>query len=604
MRSADVTGRTYAAILAAVAVFSAGIALLFYATDVMHDTELSSVDSRFEIRGDEDPRDDIVLVLIDDTTLSTIPVRFPYPRSFHARVIDTINRDGPKAIAYDVEFRQPTKPKEDLALIDALARVGPNKVVLADSAPDPEGNSGALGGSGETGFLDESLAVAGNAQIGEDSDGVRRRVPYEVGKLKMFPIVTAELASGQEITESDMGGPTAWIDYAGGPGTYPSLPFSQVMAGKVDPGFFKDKIVVVGASDPVLKDIAQTPMDNNAFMSGSEINANAIATALDGFDLRSTPLAIDLFLILLMGIIAPLASYFLSPLRALALGLLAGAIYLVAAQLLFDAGRIIPVVYPLLALGLSLVGSLVVYYVREAFIRRRVRDTFARFVPEQVVGQVLEQADEDLRLAGKRLDVTVLFSDIRGFTTFSESRDPQEVLEILNRYHEEMTDAVMDHGGTLISFIGDGIYAVFGAPIEQPDHADRALASATEMLSDRLPAVNQWMREQGVGQEFKIGIGLNSGPVMAGNLGSQQRMEYTAIGDTVNTAARLEGMTKGSGHSLFVAESTRELLSASDGKLIFVDSLDVRGRAEQIRVWAPSPEPEPAPEPAADSDSA
>src|SRR4029453_15647344 len=119
--------------------------------------------------------------------------------------------------------------------------------------------------------------------------------------------------------------------------------------------------------------------------------------------------------------------------------------------------------------------------------------------------------------------------------------------------------------------------AVFGAPIEQPDHADRALASAKEMLSDRLPAVNEWMREQGVGQEFKIGIGLNSGPVMAGNLGSQERMEYTAIGAPVNTAARLEGMTKGSGHSLFVADSTRRLLSASDGELTFVDSLDVRG---------------------------
>src|SRR5262245_45398402 len=193
MKSADVPGRTYAAILAAVAVFSAGIAVLFYATDVMHDTELSSIDSRFEIRGDEAPRDDIVLVLIDDKTLSTIPVRFPYPRSFHSRVIDTINRDGPKAIAYDVEFRQPTEPAEDNALINSVARAGPDKVVLADSAPDPQGNSGVFGGQQ---VLDQIKAHAGNAQIGEDSDGVRRQVPYEVGKLKMFPIVAAELASG------------------------------------------------------------------------------------------------------------------------------------------------------------------------------------------------------------------------------------------------------------------------------------------------------------------------------------------------------------------------------------------------------------------------
>jgi adenylate cyclase len=182
----------------------------------------------------------------------------------------------------------------------------------------------------------------------------------------------------------------------------------------------------------------------------------------------------------------------------------------------------------------------------------------------------------------------VLFSDIRGFTTFSETRDPEEVLEILNRYHGEMTDAVMAHGGTLISFMGDGIMAVFGAPIEQPDHADRAFTTAKEMLEVRLPAVNEWMRERNVGAEFQIGIGLNSGPVMAGNLGSQRRLEYTTIGDTVNTAARLEGMTKGSGHSLFVADSTRELLSERDGELSYVDSMPVRGRAEEIRVWAPA----------------
>jgi len=344
--------------------------------------------------------------------------------------------------------------------------------------------------------------------------------------------------------------------------------------------------VVVGASDPNLKDIAATSISGSDLMSGPEINANAIATALDDFPLRSTPLGLDLFLIALMGVIAPLASYRLSPIRALALGLLAAALYLVCAQLAFNSGRIVPVLYPMIALGLSLVGSLLVYYLREALIRQRVRDTFARFVPESVVGQVLARTDDDLRLEGARMDVSVLFSDIRGFTTFSESRDPGQVLEVLNAYHEEMTSAVMDHGGTLISFMGDGIMATFGAPIEMNDHADRAFAAAKEMLEVRLPKVNEWMRENDVGAEFQIGIGLNSGPVMAGNIGSQQRLEFTTIGDTVNTAARLEGMTKGSGHSLFVADSTRELLSERDGELSYVDSMPIRGRAEGIRVWA------------------
>src|SRR5215207_5389929 len=139
---ASVPGRTYALLLAAIAVCSAGIALLLYATGLMHDTELASVDTRFEIRGDEEPRDDIVLVLIDDTTAHELPVRFPFPRSLHGRVIDAVDRDGAKTIAYDVEFLQPTEARQDLALVDAVTRAGPDKVVLADSQPNEEGESG------------------------------------------------------------------------------------------------------------------------------------------------------------------------------------------------------------------------------------------------------------------------------------------------------------------------------------------------------------------------------------------------------------------------------------------------------------------------------
>jgi adenylate cyclase len=563
-----------------------GIALVLYATRVAHETELSTVDSRFSIRGDQEPRDDIVLVLIDDVTQEELAKRFPFARSLHGRVTDEINAQEPKAIAWDVEFREPTKPQEDFALFDALGRAGPGTVVLADTQPNVLGQTGVLGGQRN---LDRIGARAGNTQLGQDSDGVRRRMPYEVGGLKSFPLVTAETVLDREISESEMGGPNAWIDYAGPPGIYPAVSYSTVHDGEADPGFFTGKIVVIGASDPSLKDVIKTSTTGgDELMAGPEVQANAIATTLDGFPLQSAPLGIDLILITLMGLIAPAASYRFPTLRALALALGAGAVYLVATQIAFNSDRILPVLYPMVALGLGIVGSLAVNYLLEAFERQRVRDTFSRFVPEAVVGQVLARTDDDLRLGGQRMVVTVLFSDIRGFTTFSETRPPENVLEILNRYHEEMTDAVMSHGGTLISFIGDGIMAVFGAPIEQNDHADRGLAAATEMLDQRLPRFNQWMRDEGVGEEFQIGIGLNSGPVMAGNVGSSRRLDYTAIGDTVNTAARLEGMTKGTEHQIFVSESTRGLLSTDQVRLAFVDSLPVRGRAEEIKVWAPA----------------
>jgi adenylate cyclase len=578
------SNRTRRLLLAVVAAAAVAIGALCYATGVAHETELSTVDSRFSIRGDEEPRDDIVLVLIDDVTSNELNIRFPYPRSLHGQVIDELDAAGAKAIAYDVEFRERTELQEDNALITAVARAGPGKVVLADTQPDPLGESGVFGGQE---VLDQIGAQAGNTQLSEDSDGVRRRLPLSVGGMKTFPVVTAETVEKAEIDKDDLGGERAWIDFAGPAGTYPSVSFSDALNGGFDPEFFRDKIVVVGASDPSLKDITKTSTAGGAApMSGPEAEANAIATALEGFPLQSVPLGLDLVLITLLGLVAPAASYRLPTLRALALALGVGAIYLIAAQLAFNSDHIWPILYPLLALGIGIVGSLGVNYLLEAFERQRVRDTFARFVPEQVVGEVLERTDEDLRLGGRRMVLTVLFSDIRGFTTFSESRDPAEVLEILNRYLGEMTDAVMDHGGTLISFIGDGIMAVFGAPIEHPDHADRALASAQEMLAERLPRFNRWMRERGVREEFQIGIGLNSGPVMVGNVGSRQRLDYTAIGDTTNTAARLEGMTKGTPWQLYISDSTREALQAEPEGLEQVGEFEVRGRRAKIKIWS------------------
>jgi adenylate cyclase len=212
---------------------------------------------------------------------------------------------------------------------------------------------------------------------------------------------------------------------------------------------------------------------------------------------------------------------------------------------------------------------------------------FSRFVPDTVVDQVLARATEegDPRLGGERMDATVLFSDLRGFTSFAEARDPEQVIEVLNRYLTAMSDAILDHEGTLVAYMGDGIMAVFGAPVAAPDHSDRALAAARAMLR-RLEEFNAWMRERGVGDGFKMGIGLHSGAVMSGNVGSARRLEYAAIGDTTNTAARLEGMTKGTPYQLFVSESTRDRLREAPEELEFVSELEVRGRERGIRVWA------------------
>jgi len=541
--------------------------------------ERESVDARFGLRGAQTPPDDIVVVGVDAKTFQLTRQRWPFRRSTHARVVDRLRAAGARVIAYDVQFSEPTEPEEDGALLEAIADTQ-GRVVLAGTEVNDEGDTNVLGGADT---LKEVGAVAGMALMPRDNNGVIRRVPFATQGVKSFAVVTAQRVPGQTIDRGAFDEGNAWIDFHGGPGTLDYVSMADVLFGNAGASRFRGKIVVIGAVAPSLQDVAATSTSGDRVMSGPEIQAEAISTVLRNFPLRGSASWLSFVVLLGFAAVPPLLSVFMRPLSAFFAALVVGGIYLVVAKLAFDAGRIIPVAEPVATLALSAIATLAVLYLFETFERRRVRDYFAHFVPEQVVDDVLAQTDGELRLGGTRRVCTALFSDLRGFTSYAETRPPDQVIDILNGYLTEMTDAILDHGGTLISFMGDGIYAIFGAPIEQPDHADRAVATAREML-ERLERFNVTMRDQGHGEGFRMGIGLNSGPVMCGNVGSERRLEYTAIGDTVNTASRIEGMTKGTSHSLFLAESTYALLTTADG-LVYVDELEVRGRKQKVKVW-------------------
>lgn len=571
---------------------AAAIGIVTYVTDTLEGSELETVDTRFELRGEQTPSPNVAVVGVDDKTFNQLKLQWPFPRSVHGRLIDRLRDDGVKTIVYDVQFTEPTTLKEDNALVEAVAsatRAGTG-VVLATEEVGRGGSTRIFGG-------DEVLrsigARSGNSTVFPDSDGTLRRFPYESRELKGLAVVGAEEFLGRPVGREGFAlEKSGWNDYAGPPGTIHTYSFAKVLRGEVDPEELAGKAVVVGASAPSLQDVWSTsaPGSGGELMPGAEVQANAIATVLESLPLRSSPAWLDVLAIFLLAAIATVAGVWLRPLAAFGAAIAAGALYLLAAQLAFDADLVITVVYPLVALVAAAVGILALQYLREAFERQRVRFTFSRFVPEEVVDEVLEKGDERLHLGGVRRECTVLFCDLRGFTSFAEDREPTEVVETLNRYLSEMTDAIMDHGGTLVSYMGDGIMAVFGAPIEQDDHADRAIAAAREMLEVRLPAFCEWMRENGRGDGFAMGIGLNSGEVMSGQVGSERRMEYTTIGDTTNTASRLEGMTKGSGHPIFIADSTRAARRAGEPELVPVGEFEVRGREHPLRVWS-LPEP-------------
>ena len=209
--------------------------------------------------------------------------------------------------------------------------------------------------------------------------------------------------------------------------------------------------------------------------------------------------------------------------------------------------------------------------------QQRVRSVFARFVPESLVGALLDRTDGGSTIPAESLTGTVLFGDLRGFTPFAESLPVDQVIDVLNHYLSLMTDAILDNGGTLVDYMGDGVMAAFGAPVPVQDHADRAVAAARSMLTEKLPAFNGWLGTSGIEDGFRMGIGINSGPVMSGSVGSERRLEYAVIGDTVNTASRIEGITKQVPHSVLISEGTYTSLRTTDG-LVFVDEFEIRGR--------------------------
>jgi adenylate cyclase len=217
--------------------------------------------------------------------------------------------------------------------------------------------------------------------------------------------------------------------------------------------------------------------------------------------------------------------------------------------------------------------------------QERVREIFTRFLPEAVVDEVLARNDGDVRIHPEQLTATMMFCDLRGFTSFAEDRPAAEVVDALDTYLTLMTDVILDHGGTLVDYMGDGIFAAFGAPVTDERHADRALAAAREMADEQLQTFNAWLTGAGVDASFGMGIGIHTGPVLSGSVGSTRRFDYSVIGDTVNTASRIESMTKELNRSILLSTQTKDFLQEVPADAVALGEFGIRGRASTIELW-------------------
>lgn len=374
------------------------------------------------------------------------------------------------------------------------------------------------------------------------------------------------------------------IPYRGYQGSFPYISITDVLNDKVPKEQLAGRIAVVGTTAPGLMDLRATPV--GAAYPGVEIHANLIAGMLDGAIKHKPPyiLGADVLLVLIAGAVMVFLLPMLSPLRATVVGVI---VLLLLLSVNFSFWHVSHVVLPLangmIAIVLLYAMNMSWGYFVESRTKRQLTGLFGQYVPPELVEE-MSRDPENYSMAGRKAELTVLFSDIRGFTTISEGLEPNELATLMNQYLGAMTLVVRKHRGTLDKYIGDAIMAFWGAPVDDPEHARNAVLTGLEMHV-ALHELNKDLVARGW-PELKIGVGVNTGPMTVGDMGSPVRQSYTVMGDAVNLGSRLEGITKQYGVGFIVGESTRELLKK---EFVFreLDRVRVKGKEDPVGIYEP-----------------
>jgi adenylate cyclase len=628
------------AVLLTIGVWLAGWFLI--STPPIRNLELNYLDLLYEFRGPNDVSDSpIVLVAISEQSAFELDEKWPWPTHLYARLIRNLNRAGAKVIAIDVIFDKMDiyDPQNDTLFANALTEYG-NVILAGNLLSDSQRAFDQVG----TIRVESKQLVQPNALLREanpnpwgyveverDRDGFLRRY----GSLKnhldqvIMPLGMEALRVALDIPRDSIRdeqreivfGPyripkvtptTFMINFSGPRSTFPEFNFSDVVDDSEfftssededfevnafdDPDFgllqadvFRDKIVIVGATMPELQDFYATPYAASGNMPGYETHANAMQTILEGNAYQRVNNNYLLAISLITTFLLVYITLNISAIWALGwMGLFMSTVFFAAYTSFTEFGftlEITPFLFPAL---FGYIGSLSYTYFAEQREKSRIRNMFGTYVSPELVTRMVESAEEP-RLGGETSNITAFFSDIQGFSTFSEKLSPDKLVTLMNEYLTSMSDIILEEGGTLDKYIGDAIVAFWGAPVPMTDHAYKACRASQRMMLKQIELRAKW-RNDGIWPDIvhtmQTRIGLNSGDAITGNMGSSRRFNYTMMGDTVNLAARCESGAKSYGVYTMVTDETRAGCLRYGDEIVFrtLDKIIVKGKTLPVTV--------------------
>jgi adenylate cyclase len=570
-----------------------------FAAGLFVDFELRFRDYLLVLSGGAATGPEVVTVVYDDDSLKKLG-QWPVSRRVHAELIDALSAAGARVIAFDVLLSEGGGDVDDEALVEAVRRSG--RVVLpvlarltasSPTAPVASSIDRPYGGLVESAFL------VGAANVLPDADGVVRAMPLYVKDgsaiLPSLAVAAASAYSGRPFRvdrdgASYLGETSLPTDRFGrllvefsDPQREPrGVSAAEVLAGRVGAETFKDRLVIVGPVAQGVGDRWLTPFSiiDRAARPGLEIQASAMRTILDGGKWRATGTVAASAMVLVLGGLGALWATAVGGYTLAAGALVLGGGWAGLSWWAFSGGVFLPIFGPLLSLTSATGATVLIRWRHEERERRRIDALFGRFVSEEVA-VTLRDTRGRVELGGEEVELTVVFADLRGFTGLAERLPPGDLVQVLDGYLEAMAEGVFAHGGTLDKYTGDGIMAFFNAPTRQPDHARRAVEAAVEILR-RVEAFRRRTAPTLPIVPPGVGIGLNTGRAVVGNIGTARRLEYTAVGDEVNLASRLKDLA-GAGEIL----AGRGTVEAAGAGLSWKarGEVEVRGRNRPVEVY-------------------